>query len=351
MRGRLRFACAAILTLACTALHAGDLSSPVFRVGGFADAELHTTSENEREGLDVTELDVYGTLQFSNAWSALAEGVALRDWHTRRNKEQYDIDLERLYLEYSTSDALRIELGETQTGIIAWNEREHHSRILQTPIDVPAIARRPQEDGAWPLRFTGAFATGRVPGALGLTWGAGFGAGPGAKREAIPLESGSRSPATVLSIAFAPDVVPGLELATAAYAGDIHLNPGTMRERDFTLSLNYVSSGNEVRAEWARMNHRPDDSTARYRTTGYYALFSKRLFGRAERLRPYFLLDRLTIARGEAYLAEASDENAWATGARFDVTRHLSVKGEYRSQRAPGGNRENVLGIQFGVSF
>jgi hypothetical protein len=352
MSRRLRFACAlAVALFECATVRAADSASPVIRLGGFADAELHTTSEHEREGLDVTELDVFSSIQFSNAWSALAEGVALRDWHTRERGDRLDLDLERLYVEYSTSDALRVEVGQTQTGIIRWNEREHRSRILQTPIDVPAIARRPQEDGAWPLNFVGAFASGRAPGALGMTWGAGLGAGPGRRRESTPLSGDGRSPAALLSIAVAPDAAPGLELAAAAYAGNVHTTPGRIRERDVTLSASYLASGNELRAEWATMDHRVTGDRAPYRTTGYYILFSKRLGGRAAQVRPYVMLDRLDVARGEAYLHEATNENAWATGVRYDLTRHFSLKGEYRSQRALSGARENVFGFQFGVSF
>ena len=131
----------------------------------------------------------------------------------------------------------------------------------------------------------------------------------------------------------------------------MHLNPGRIHERDVTLSINYVASGNEVRAEWARMNHRLSSSPMSYRTTGYYMLLSRRLSGRAERVRPYFLLDRLTVARDETYLADATDENAWATGVRYDVSQRFSVKGEYRSQRAINGDRETVVGVQFGLSF
>lgn len=349
MTFRFRLACALLILIALAPLECQAADPPVFHAGGFADAELHMTSEHERDGLDVLGLDVFSTLQFNDAWSALAEGVAQRSWRNRT--ENYDVDLERLIVEYSRSDALRIEVGETQTGIIRWNEREHRSRFLQTPIDVPAIARRPQEDGAWPLRLAGVFASGRVPGSLGISWGAGAGAGPGHKRELTPLAEKDRSLAALLSLSMAPDAVPGLEIAVAGYAGNVRTNPGRLHERDVTLSASYVVSGYELRGEWARMNHRLTSLPFAYLTTGYYTLFSKRLTGVAERVRLYLLLDRLTVARGEAYLAEATSENAWASGVRYDLNRHVSLKGEYRAQRAVNGDRENVVGLQLGVSF
>jgi hypothetical protein len=339
----------AIATLFAASLHAQQ-SFPAYRFGGFADLQLHSSSGGDREGLDIVQLDLYTTVTLSDRWSALAEGVAARDLQTE-SEELFDLDLERLYVAYTLSDALRFELGQTHTGIVRWNEREHRSRFLQTPIDVPAIARRPQDDGAWPLRFVGLWMSGRLPGPLGVSYGAGVGGGSGRNRDQTPIFREDRSPAILLSLSMAPDALPGLEVAAAAYAQRIRDRTEPMRERDLTLSLSYVNSGTEVRAEWGRMHHRGIDSGTLHQTTGYYVLLSKRLPGRAERMRPYLLLDRLTVPDAETYLAETSDENAWALGLRYDLSRRLSMKGEYRTQRAQDGRRERLLGFQIGLAF
>jgi hypothetical protein len=347
---------ACLILFVASAVAAADppLQSPSrFHLGGFADVELHTSSDNVREGLDLAELDLYSTAQLSDAWSGLAEVVAQRGWSKRDRSDHAvgELDLERLYVGYSTSDAFRLEIGQTHTGIVRWNEREHRSRILQTPIDVPAIARRPQDDGAWPLRFIGVWASGRTRGPLGLTWGIGGGAGSGAARDMIPVLNRDRSPAGFLSLSSSPAAVRGLEVGVAVYAQHIPAKPDALRERDVTFSANYVNSGTEIRVEWARMDHSLTRQAGTYRSTGYYALFSKRLSGALERARPYLLLDRLSLAAGEPYLSEATAENAWAAGMRYDISRRFSIKGEYRSQRAPEGDREALLGLQFGLSF
>lgn len=332
---------------------ADPVSQPRIHFGGFADVELHTSSDNVREGLDLAEIDLFSTATLSRSWSALADVVAQSEWRKQEGGDRgvVELDLERLYATYSASDAFSLEIGQTHTGIIRWNEREHHSRILQTPIDVPAIARRPQENGAWPLRFVGIWVSGRTAGPLGLAWEAGAGAGPGSARDVIPLLSSDRSPAAFMSLSASPDVVTGLNFGLSVYAQHVPAKPDAFRERDLTASLNYVNRGTEVRAEWARMNHTLTRGSKSFRTTGYYALFSQRLPGLAERARPYLLLDRLFVAPGETYLSEVTPENAWAAGVRYDVNRQFSVKGEYRSQRAPNGDREALLGMQFGLSF
>lgn len=322
------------------------------RVGGFAALELHSTTAPNREGLDEVQLDLYASAALSDRWSVLAEGVATKGLRGADSRaELFDLDLERLYVAYSVSDALRFELGQTHTGIIRWNEREHRSRFLQTPIDVPAIARRPQDDGAWPLRFVGLWMSGRLRGPMGIGYGAGLGLGSGRNRDEVRILSSAREPAVLLSLSMAPDSVPGLEVGTAAYAQQLPENQQLRSERDFTVFVNYINRGTEVRAEWARMDHRGTASGADYRTTGFYVLLSKRMLGRAERIRPYLLIDRLNLAEDEAYLAETSPEKAWAVGVRYDLTRRWSVKGEYRSQRAEDGGRERLLGLQIGLAF
>jgi hypothetical protein len=345
-----------ILLLSASSAGAEDDASlrspPRFHVGGFVDVEVHTSSDNAREGLDLAELDLFSTAQFSNAWSGLVETVAQRGWKRDPNdRHAFELNLERLYATYSTSDALRLEIGQTHTGIVRWNEREHRSRILQTPIDVPAIARRPEDDGAWPLRFVGIWISSQAGGPLGLTWEAGAGAGPGSARDKIPIFNQDRSPAGFLSMTLAPSSVPGFDFGMTAYAQHLPARPDPLRERDLTLSANYVNSGTEIRAEWARMSHHSTRQPTTYLTTGYYVLFSKRLTGSAERARPYIMVDHLAVARGEQYLQESTNESAWAAGVRYDLTPRFSIKGEYRSQRAPDGDREMLLGVQFGLSF
>ncbi|HVT02557.1 MAG TPA: hypothetical protein VHL58_04175, partial [Thermoanaerobaculia bacterium] len=309
---------------------------PSFRIGGFAGLELHTSSDNRREGLDLVEIDLYPTAQFSDRWSALAEVVALRDLRPSTTetgrRPLLELDLERLFVAYEPTDLLRIEVGETHTGIVRWNEREHRSRLLQTPIDVPAIARPPQDDGAWPLRFVGLWLSGRSKGPLGFRYGLALGNGSGTVRDSIPIFGRDRSTAGLLSLSIEPARWHGLELAVAGYAQRIP-TAEPLHERDVTFSTSYVNRGTEVRTEWAQMLHTAVHSRKRYRSTGYYVLASQRLGGRLARLRPYVLIDRLSLAPGEAYLRDARDENAWAGGLRYDLTGHFTLKTEFRSQR------------------
>jgi hypothetical protein len=322
--------------------------SPIFRLGGFGDLEFHSSSEDRAGGLDVAEIDLYSTAQLTDRLSALVEVLARRD---HRDRLVTEIDLERLFVAYAPSDFVRVEAGQTHTGIIQWNDREHRSRLLQTPIDVPAIARSPQDEGAWPLRFVGVWVSGRVEGPLGLKYGVAAGFGSGRTRDEIPLFNGNRSPAGLLSVSIAPPRWQGLELGIARYVQRIPAAAEPLREHDITLSLSYVNRGSEVRAEYARMLHVGVNSGRRFRSVGYYVLLSQRLNGRLAPLRPYFLFDRLDLAHGEEYLRESRNEDAVAGGMRWDITPHFTLKAEGRSQRGAKRDHDLVVGLQLGVSF
>ncbi|HVT04238.1 MAG TPA: hypothetical protein VHL58_12795, partial [Thermoanaerobaculia bacterium] len=163
--------------------------SEAFRLAGFGDVDARHSLSSGRYAFDAAELDLYFTSRLSDRWSALGEVLlqSVRDDADvdGRLTKKNELDLERLYLAYSRSDLFRVEAGQVHTGLIRWNEREHRGRFLQTSIDVPIMARREEQGGAWPLRFVGLWGSGRISGPLGVTYGIGAGEGRGKFRDEI----------------------------------------------------------------------------------------------------------------------------------------------------------------------
>src|SRR5438094_818939 len=96
---------------------------PAFRVGAFGDIIFSHPTADRAKDHENGELDLYGSSQFGGAWSALGE-VLIRHSGTVENIElsHFEVNLERLYVAYTPSDRLRIEVGQIHTGIIQWNE-------------------------------------------------------------------------------------------------------------------------------------------------------------------------------------------------------------------------------------
>lgn len=334
---------------------AQEESYPTARFAGFADVTFDRSTRKDDSQFEFGEIDPYAEVRFSDSWSALAEVLFQR---LERGSEadipghrRYELDLERCFAAYSPSDAFRLRVGEVNTGIIQWNESEERPRFLQTSIDIPSIARRPEQGGAWPLHLVGAWASGRIPGTAGLRYGAGLGAGRGHSRDDIAFLSGSASLAGLVSVSFTPDALPGGQIAAAALIDDIPAPEGTYREIDETLSASYVSGPVELRAEWSRMDHRLQRTGRTHVTRGWYALLSVRLPDPLRRLRPYVLVDRLDVAQNEPYLADVLDQRAWAAGLRWDAARRVALKVDFQSQRARTREAERRIRAELAVAF
>ncbi len=329
-------------------------STPRIRFGGFVDVIFAGSTDTHHKELESGEADLYGAVRLSDRWSAFGEGLSK---HVSRSggeeaARSVDFNLERLYLAFDPSDRFRLEIGQIHTGVIHWNEREHRGRFLQTPIDVPTIANREEQGGAWPLHCVGLWAYGRLPGSLGLQYGAGIGETRGpALGEIRPPSLDDVTSAGLLALSISPDAITGFELGGAAYAGHVPAPDGVLRERDFTLFTSFVRGPIELRGEWAQMRHVRIKGDDRFYTRGWYALGSMRPHGRWQVLRPYLLLDHLNAASGELYLRDVHDQNAWAAGLRWDVNQWLAVKSDFRAQLAPNGSRDHLVRLQLAASF
>jgi len=154
-----------------------------------------------------------------------------------------------------------------------------------------------------------------------------------------------------VSAARSPDAVPGLELGVSAYRGRIPSPEGHLRELDRTVSASYVSGSLEFRSEWSRMNHTLISDGHKFTTSGSYALLSYRLKGNLQKLRPYLLLDHLSLPETERYLDKVRETKAWAAGVRWDLSSRVALKFDFRSQTIADRPDENLLRLQAAFNF
>jgi len=330
-------------------------AAPRIRFGGFASATFDRLTRTGHDAFENGEVDLYATAIVNDEWSVLGETFAQRSGRSMNVDQQdrrLELNLERLYISFNPSDRFRLELGQNHLALIRWNEREHRGRFLQTPIDVPAIATREEQGGAWPLHLIGLWASGRLGGPLGIRYGMAFGKARGTARDDIaPAFDHESSPGQLFTLSIAPDALPGWLLGGAEYSGYIPARDGKLREGDETLFSAYTARGLEVRTEWAEMHHKRVSDGKHFVSRGAYLLVSWRLPARLQALRPYVLLDNLDVAAGETYLADVRDQHAWAAGVRWDVRPWLAVKGDFRAQHAAAQQRERLIRIQLSTSF
>ena len=317
-----------------------------FALQGFGDVNYTADPPGEEQGgFSNGALDLFATSRLGDHWSALAELVFEADGNTLAT------DLERFQFTYEHSDAFRISAGRVHNPFLRWPITNHHGLFHQTTIDRPIIARWEDEPGLWPMHFVGLLSQGRLRGRAGLSYALGVGNGRGRVLDEVQVGSdANRQKAVVASLGLNPDAVPGLALYVAAYFDRIPAVSGSLREQDYTGSAAYVRGNVELRGEWSRLGHESVDSGIKYKTTGWYALAAYRLSGLGG-VKPCLLIESLNVADDEAFLEGAQDEEAWALGLRWDANRWVALKGDYRSRRLEGGDREGAIRFQLAVNF
>jgi hypothetical protein len=127
---------------------------PAFRLGAFADIVLsHPTGRGKDH--QTGEVDLYASSQLGGDWSFLSEVLVKSTPDSGSDRpltHRFELNLERFYVTFNPSDRLLVLKDRSVRMSLQWNEREHRGLFLQTPIDVPAIARRSRMAPASPFR-------------------------------------------------------------------------------------------------------------------------------------------------------------------------------------------------------
>ena len=129
-------------------------------VHGFADVGSGWSSKGDPSrlrGFNAGTLDLYLTPQFGDRVKSLVELVFEYD-----SAGGLGVDLERLQLGYTVSDALTVWLGRFHTPYGVWNTWYHHGAQLQTSIFRPRMLDFEDRGGFLPDHSVGAWATGKT---------------------------------------------------------------------------------------------------------------------------------------------------------------------------------------------
>lgn len=352
-RGRARILGAALLAAWATAAAAQEPAPspvvmaapdrPTVRILPFGNADVTSRSEDSGHGgFSIGPFDLYVTSRLSEHWSALGELVFEND------DNELATDLERFLVGWQASDHLRLRLGREHNPIVRWNTALHHGLYMQTPIERPAMARFEDDGGPWPVHFVGLFADGMA--GPGLRYGAGIGNGRGAIPDEVQVTFDRNGPKALVGwLGWSPPTVVGLELDLTGYGDRIPADSGELRERAWTASASYVSGHWELRGEYGRIEHRPNQGDLRFRTSGWYALAGYEIPRTA--VKPYVLLEKMTVAADDPFLAGIPDREGWVIGVRWDPDPRAALKAEVTSPRIGDAERHTIVRAQLAVAF
>jgi hypothetical protein len=263
------------------------------------------------------------------------------------NRQSQVIELERVYIKYAVSDALKLAFGRTHTALGYWNEAYHHGALLHPTVARPEILRF---GGVMPLHAVGVELTGRV--GVGRGWDVSYmgNVANGRARE-FSATQGSADMDRGKAVAGKVSVSHESRLSTVVfgpmfYRDTVPVDP-TRPARDSIIQETIPGFHMIVRvprlellSEYFRISHERADATV-FEHSGWYAIGVARLEGRAK---PYAGIDTAEFDTNDNYFTGGNTSvRRLLAGVRLDINAHNALKFEYRRERRTAGTTHAVL--------
>src|ERR1700751_20263 len=136
-----------------------DVGKTRLNIRGFGDFTFHgDTQKGDTTSFSLGDLDLFITSSISDRFKFLTELV----FEVHQNNE-FEEDLERVLVEYSLNDHLRLAAGRYHTAIGYYNTSHHHTNWFETAGDRPFLFNFEDEGGIFPIHSAGVSATGEIP--------------------------------------------------------------------------------------------------------------------------------------------------------------------------------------------
>jgi hypothetical protein len=327
-----------------------DTSNTLMRIRGFGDVTFRGSDQRgSTTSFTLGELDLFVTSDISEKFNFLSEIVF--EGNVRRNN--FGVDVERLLLQYSPNDYLKLSAGRYHTAIGYYNTAYHHSTWLQTATGRPFLFEFEDDEGILPIHNVGLSATGLIPsGSLQLHYIAEIGNGrasrlPGDEPVQNVVDENNRK-AVNLGAFVTPEWGHGLQAGFSVYHD--RLTPaGQPSIGETILAAHGVIE--RPNFEWLNeallIRHAPEGSGRVFNTPGFYTQISKR-FGS---YRPYFRYQYVNGSDSEPVFPWVGLRQGPSVGLRFDASESVALKLQYDRTLLRHDPSVNSLALQVGFTF
>jgi hypothetical protein len=322
---------------------------PAMKINGFTDIQYHVNNrEGDKNAFALGQFDLSITSRLSEKLSMLAE---LNFEASDDNK--VGVDLERMLLQYSPNDYLKLGVGRYHTAIGFHNTAYHHGSWFQTAIDRPFIFAFEDEGGILPVHNVGLTASGQIPsGRLGLHYLAEIGNGRTSRSPRDePVQNivdENNGKAVNFGLITRPDWVPGLQAGISVYRD--RLAPEglpTMGQTIVAVHLVYQGRVFELLNEALLVRHVTTGTQRTFNTAGFYTQVARK-FGD---LQPYFRYQYVNAPAGEPIFKDLGRRNGPSLGLRYDLSEFAAFKIQYDRQERRGLRGVHNLGMQLAFTF
>jgi len=270
------------------------------------------------------------------------------------------LDLERITIGYTFSDAAKLRAGRFHTPLGFWNNAYHHGVQLQPTIERPDFLKFEDDGGILPTHVVGASISGRVyTGAGAVEYTAMIGNGPMIETGEGVLSPNNTSDnnigkAAAFNAAISPSVFDGLKLGVSGHIAEIRSNDVPMTvavdQAIYAFAATYATGPLSLAAEYFTINDK-EESGDDFSNNAYYGLITYTL---REKWVPYVMYENLSVKEADPYMAALEigrDTEELTAGLRYNITYRSSVKGEYRDIIDEGGADWSEFAVQWALAF
>jgi hypothetical protein len=326
-----------------------DVSKTLLNIRGFGDFGLYGSNQKgNTTSFGIGELNLFITSNLSDKFKFLTELV----FEVHQNNE-FEEDLERVLLEYSFNDYLKLSAGRYHTAIGYYNTAYHHTTWFETATERPFLFQFEDEGGILPVHNVGVSASGQIPsGSIGLHYVAEVGNGRASSSSQVqPVQNivdENNHKSVNLAIFARPDKIPGLQVGFSAYR-DV-LAPLSARKVDETILDAYavlVRQHFEWLNEAVMIRHAPMGGSHVFDTPGFYTQISK-AFGP---YRPYFRYQYVNASNNEPIFPTVGLRTGPTVGIRYNASESVALKLQYEYTEQRQQQSFNALAMQVGFTF
>ncbi len=342
---------------------------------GFADIGAGSSRQSNiyqtgPKGFTVGSFSLYLTPEFGDRVKSLVELVVEVD-----RDGSAVVDLERVQIGYTFSDALTLWGGRFHTPYGIWNTAFHHGQQIQTSLSRPHFLEFEDRGGILPAHTVGVWATGTLPvGGARFNYDVYAGNAPRISIDPAtpigtpggtldPKVAGAARHSTTLGFRaeFAPrGALEGLKLGVHGLRANIDDDSATLNRTRLSVYGPYASYSNdqwEILSELYKFKNRDlSGATGTHNSNAWYVQAGYN----TGRVTPYLRAERASLNQADNYFAfmnSGRSYNATSLGLRFDLTPSAALKFEagrtaLRSVKLGGGDDHfSEFRTQFSIRF
>jgi hypothetical protein len=268
---------------------------------------------------------------------------------TARKNEDFEFEVERLFVRYDFSDQYKLSVGRFHTPLGYWNASFHHGSWLQSTVGRPETVKF--GSNVLPIHFVGALLEGNI---ADSDFGYRVGIGNGRSEEINDpgdFGDGNNNRAWLLSGNYRPLGRRRLEAGFSIYVDEVSPSGGSAV--DEVLYTGYVALQSETPELIIEATHAEHDSAAGDGSVdSIYAQVAYRLSGKAATLKPYLRVEYLDVDDDDPLLAPLDlDYEGIIAGLRWDFSAYATLKAEVRSEEFGSEDRRSSVWLQLAFVF